>query len=76
MKTLGWPLFETDGYEADDILGTLALQANKLGVEANLITSDLDMLQLIDQNTKVFAMKRGFQRLKSLILNILKKNTA
>ena len=68
LKTLGWPLFETDGYEADDILGTLAVQANKLGVEANLITSDLDMLQLIDENTKVFAMKRGFSDIEEFDL--------
>ena len=68
LKTLGWPLFETDGYEADDILGTLAVQANKLGVEANLITSDLDMLQLINENTKVFAMKRGFSDIEEFDL--------
>lgn len=68
LKTLGWPLFETDGYEADDILGTLAVQANKLGVEANLITSDLDMLQLIDENTKVFAIKRGFSDIEEFDL--------
>ena len=68
LKTLGWPLFETDGYEADDILGTLAVQANKFGVEANLITSDLDMLQLIDENTKVFAMKRGFSDIEEFDL--------
>ena len=68
LKTLGWPLFETDGYEADDILGTLAVQANKLGIEANLITSDLDMLQLIDENTKVFAMKRGFSDIEEFDL--------
>ena len=68
LRTLGWPLFETDGYEADDILGTLAVQANKLGVEANLITSDLDMLQLIDENTKVFAMKRGFSDIEEFDL--------
>ena len=68
LKTLGWPLFETDGYEADDILGTLAVQANNLGVEANLITSDLDMLQLIDENTKVFAMKRGFSDIEEFDL--------
>ena len=68
LKTLGWPLFETDGYEADDILGTLAVQSNKLGIEANLITSDLDMLQLIDENTKVFAMKRGFSDIEEFDL--------
>lgn len=68
LKTLGWPLFETDGYEADDILGTLAVQANKFGIETNLITSDLDMLQLIDENTKVFAMKRGFSDIEEFDL--------
>ncbi len=64
LAALGWPLFECDGYEADDILGTLAVQANKLGIEADLITSDLDMLQLIDSDTKVFAMKRGFSEIE------------
>ena len=48
--------------------GTLAVQANNLGVEANLITSDLDMLQLIDENTKVFAMKRGFSDIEEFDL--------
>ena len=68
LAALGWPLFECDGYEADDILGTLAVQANKLGIEADLITSDLDMLQLIDSDTKVFAMKRGFSDIEEFDL--------
>ena len=68
LAALGWPLFECDGYEADDILGTLAVQANKLGIEADLITSDLDMLQLIDSDTKVFAMKRGFSEIEEFDL--------
>lgn len=68
LKTLGWPLFECDGYEADDILGTLSEQANKQGIESCLITSDLDMLQLIDNDTKVFAMKRGFSQIEEFDL--------
>ena len=68
LAALGWPLFECDGYEADDILGTLAVQANKIGIEADLITSDLDMLQLIDSDTKVFAMKRGFSEIEEFDL--------
>lgn len=68
LAALGWPLFECDGYEADDILGTLAVQANKLGIETDLITSDLDMLQLIDSDTKVFAMKRGFSEIEEFDL--------
>lgn len=68
LATLGWPLFECDGYEADDILGTLSKQANEQGVESCLITSDLDMLQLIDHDTKVFAMKRGFSQIEEFDL--------
>ena len=68
LKALGWPLFECDGYEADDILGTLSEQANAQGIESCLITSDLDMLQLIDNDTKVFAMKRGFSQIEEFDL--------
>lgn len=68
LKTLGWPLFECDGYEADDILGTLSKQANSIGIESCLITSDLDMLQLIDHDTKVFAIKKGFSNIEEFNL--------
>ena len=68
LKALGWPLFECDGYEADDILGTLSEQANAKGIESCLITSDLDMLQLIDNDTKVFAMKKGFSNIEEFDL--------
>jgi RecF protein len=50
LEALGWPLYECDDYEADDIMGTLSQQANARGVESILITSDLDMLQLIDHD--------------------------
>lgn len=61
LKVLGWPLYELDGYEADDILGTLAHQAKDLNLETKLITSDLDMLQLIhDGCTEILTIKKGF----------------
>ena len=68
LEALHWPLFECDGYEADDILGTISVQANLLGIESNLITSDLDMLQLISENTKVYAMKKGFSQIEEFNL--------
>lgn len=68
LEALHWPLFECDGYEADDILGTISVQANSLGIESNLITSDLDMLQLISENTKVYAMKKGFSQIEKFNL--------
>jgi hypothetical protein len=61
LQVLGWPLYELDGYEADDILGTLAHQAKALNLQTKLITSDLDMLQLIhDGNTEILNIKKGF----------------
>ena len=60
LDAFGWPLYELDDYEADDIMGTLAVQAAKKGIEVELITSDLDMLQLIDGYINVYAIKRGF----------------
>lgn len=61
LETLGWPLYELDGYEADDILGAFAHQAKDLGLETKLITSDLDMLQLIhDGKTEILNIKKGF----------------
>ena len=68
LEALGWPLTEHDGYEADDIMGTLSEQANRQGISTYLITSDLDMLQLIDHDTSVFALKRGFSQIEEFNL--------
>lgn len=59
LATFGWPLYELDDYEADDIMATLARKASERGVETCLITSDLDALQAIDPLTHVYALKKG-----------------
>jgi DNA polymerase-1 len=63
LKAFGWPLYEMDDYEADDIMGALATQASKKGIETLLVTSDLDMLQLIDGDVKVYALKKGLSNI-------------
>lgn len=55
----GWPLLEVDDFEADDIMGTLAVQAKQQGIDSVLVTSDLDVLQLVNHHTRVCALKRG-----------------
>ena len=60
LQAFGWPLYELDDYEADDIMGSLADQAKSQNIETMLITSDLDLLQVVNGHTKVFALKRGF----------------
>jgi DNA polymerase-1 len=61
VGALNLPWIELGGYEADDIIGTLAAQAEKRGgLETIIVTGDLDELQLVDANTRVYTMKRGF----------------
>src|ERR1700691_1944555 len=50
LKAFGWPLYELDDYEADDIMGTLAVQAREKGLETLLVTSDMNMLKFVNNN--------------------------
>jgi DNA polymerase-1 len=54
------PTFEIDGYEADDVLGTLTHQAVQQKVDTLIVTGDNDMLQVVSPNTKVMSPRRGF----------------
>ena len=60
--SFGWPLLEVDDYEADDIMGTLALQADRENINSILVTSDLDVLQLVNSNTQVCVLKKGLSQ--------------
>lgn len=64
LDAFGWPFYELDDYEADDILGAFAKQAGEKGIETVLLTSDLDALQLIGPHTKVYAIKNGLSNLE------------
>ena len=52
-RYLGFTVLEKEGYEADDILGTLARMGDEQGVECYILSGDRDSLQLISDNTKV-----------------------
>ena len=64
LEAFGWPLYELDDYEADDIMGTLAVQARKKDLDTLLVTSDLDMLQVINGNVHVYALKKGLSNIE------------
>ncbi|MDQ3064991.1 MAG: DNA polymerase I [bacterium] len=64
LKAFGWPLYEVDDYEADDIMCTLAKKADKEGLETMLISSDLDMLQCVGKHTHMYALKKGFSNIE------------
>ncbi len=52
------PIYELAGFEADDLIGTLAAKVDG-AVEKIIVTGDMDTMQLINSHTKVFTMKRG-----------------
>ncbi|MEE9520662.1 MAG: DNA polymerase I [Dehalococcoidales bacterium] len=54
------PIFELDGYEADDVLGTLSEQASRQGIDTVIVTGDADATQLVSPKVKVFYPRRTF----------------
>jgi DNA polymerase-1 len=64
LDAFGWPLYELDDYEADDIMGTLAVQAKAAGLDTLLVTSDLDLLQVINGSVNVYALKKGLSNIE------------
>lgn len=67
VLALGWSFVECDAFEADDIIGTLACQAEKEGdYETYIISSDLDMLQIVDEHTKMYRILKGFSKLEEI----------
>jgi len=54
VKRAHIPFFEMDGFEADDILATLAKKASEKGIETYIVTGDKDALQLIGPKVKVY----------------------
>lgn len=59
VRALNIPIFEMEGFEADDLLGTMARQAKAFDVPVHIITGDRDLLQLVDENTQVELPARG-----------------
>ena len=57
---LGMPAFELEGYEADDLLGTLAVKAGEQGIDAAILTGDRDLLQVVRPGITVLLPGRNF----------------
>lgn len=64
LDALGWPLYEADDYEADDLMGAFAKQAGAKGVESYLVSSDLDILQLVNEHTHIYTLKKGLSNIE------------
>ncbi len=59
VKSLNIPIFTHQGYEADDVIGTLAEQAKAHKVPVIIATGDRDAFQLVDKSTFVYTMRKS-----------------
>ncbi|HEY3412417.1 MAG TPA: DNA polymerase I [Armatimonadota bacterium] len=59
INALALPLIEAHGFEADDVLGTLACRAAVEGYEVYIVTGDQDAMQLVDDHVRVVLPQRG-----------------
>ncbi|MBV8154659.1 MAG: DNA polymerase I [Candidatus Eremiobacteraeota bacterium] len=57
------PIVEMEGQEADDVIATLARQAEESGEQTIVVTGDLDLLQIVDERTTVLTTRRGITEL-------------
>ncbi|MBM3392489.1 MAG: DNA polymerase I [Betaproteobacteria bacterium] len=53
IRAQGWPLLAIEGVEADDVIGTLAREASRLGIEVVVSTGDKDLAQLVNPHVRL-----------------------
>jgi DNA polymerase-1 len=56
-RAMGVPIITAEGFEADDVLGTLAVQARDAGYDVGLVTGDKDFFQLVGERLRVYNPK-------------------
>jgi len=61
LEKLGVPMYSLPGFEADDLIGALAKQAETLDLDTLILSGDLDTLQLVTPRTKLMTTRQGFQ---------------
>ena len=59
LKAWNIPILEVQGYEADDVIGTLATKAGQQGIETYMLTPDKDYGQLVRENVKIYRPRHG-----------------
>ena len=75
LNAMNIEIFEMEGYEADDLIGTLTKKADDRGLNTIILTGDRDALQLLSPSTKVSLLKKGFQKWRFIQRKVCIKNT-
>jgi len=63
VQKLGLSRVEMDGFEADDLIGTMVVKAREQGFRSVIVSSDKDVLQLVDEGVIVYANKKGISEM-------------
>ena len=61
LEKFGVPMYSLPGYEADDVIGALAKQAEAAGLDTLILSGDLDTLQLVTPHVSLMTTRQGFQ---------------
>lgn len=72
LEAMNIAVFEKSGYEADDLIGTIASEASKAGMDTLIISGDKDELQLVDEHVNVLINKKGMTEFQVYDLNEMK----
>ena len=64
VDAFGYENVRVDGYEADDVIATIAREAHEKGYEVMVVTGDRDLFQLIEPGVRVMATSRGITETK------------
>ncbi|SEV98290.1 DNA polymerase I [Prevotella aff. ruminicola Tc2-24] len=59
LKAYRIPILQVDGYEADDVIGTLAKKADSIGINTYMLTPDKDYGQLVSDHVKIYRPRHG-----------------
>lgn len=71
LKAMGVFYYELEGYEGDDLAGTVAKMGSKANIKVEVYTSDKDYLQLIDENITIEMIKKGVSDIHSMNAEVL-----
>ncbi len=61
VKALRFPVYQLEGFEADDVIGTLTVEAERRDLETTIVTGDLDMLQIVSDRVRLMTTRSGVE---------------
>src|SRR3989339_764958 len=73
LVAYGIPSLSAKGFEADDVIGTLAKKASLKEMKTYIVTGDLDALQLVNESVSVVTFKKGISEIKEYDRNAVKE---